>query len=178
MFFALLLAPSIILMNNGGLEATVDVVREFDATRLDWFGGGTLGVVGVISALAWGLGYFGQPHILARFMAADSIKSMPAARRIGMTWMILCLAGSLGVGFFGIAYFANHPEAAGPVDATSERVFIDLQSLLFNPWAAVALLPAVLAAALGRLHRASVTWGEIVGVCGAAGGGCSIKHNT
>src|SRR3546814_20155165 len=86
MFFALLLAPSIILMNNGGFEATVDVVREFDATRLDWFGGGTLGVVGVISALAWGLGYFGQQHILARFMAADSIQGMPAARRMGMTW--------------------------------------------------------------------------------------------
>src|SRR3546814_6476678 len=138
-------------MNNGGFEATVDVVRGVDATRLDWFGGGTLGVVGVISALAWGLGYFGQPHILARFMAADSIKSMPAARRIGMTWMILCLAGSLGVGFFGIAYFANHPEAAGPVDANSERVFIELASLLFNPWVAGVLLSAILAAVMSPL---------------------------
>src|SRR3546814_9912428 len=71
MFFALLLAPSIILMNNGGFEATIDVVREFDASRLDWFGGGAVGLIGVVSALAWGLGYFGQPHILARFMAAE-----------------------------------------------------------------------------------------------------------
>src|SRR5690606_36529348 len=116
MFFALLLAPSIILMNSGGFEAAVGVIREFDASRLDWFGSGTVGLVGVVSALAWGLGYFGQPHILARFMAADRVENIPTARRVGMTWMILCLAGSLGVGFFGIAYFANHPEAAGAVD--------------------------------------------------------------
>src|SRR3546814_6183093 len=76
---------------------------------------------------------------------------MPAARRIGMTWMILCLAGSLGVGFFGIAYFANHPEAAGPVDANSERVFIELASLLFNPWVAGVLLSAILAAVMSTL---------------------------
>src|SRR3546814_10977541 len=120
MFFALLLAPSIILMNNGVFEATVDVVREFDATRLDWFGGGTLRVVGVISALAWGLGYFGQPHILARFLAADPIQRLPAARRIGLTWMILCLAGSLGVGFLGIPHSATPPAPAGPVDETPQ----------------------------------------------------------
>src|SRR3546814_143245 len=151
MFFALLLAPSIILMNNGGFEATIDVVREFDASRLDWFGGGAVGLIGVVSALAWGLGYFGQPHILARFMAADSVKTIPSARRIGMTWMILCLAGSLGVGFFGIAYFANNPGQAGPVDANSERVFIELTSLLFNPWIAGVLLSAILAAVMSTL---------------------------
>src|SRR3546814_10119522 len=79
MFFALLLAPSIILMNNGGFEATIDVVREFDASRLDWFGGGAVGLLGVVSALAWGLGYFGPPHILARFMRSE-------ARRVGKEW--------------------------------------------------------------------------------------------
>src|SRR5690606_9206241 len=146
--FALLLSPSIILMNNGGFEATVVVVRDFDASRLDWFGSGTVGVDGEVSALAWGLGYFGQPLYLARFMAVDSIENMTTARRVGMTWMILCMVGSLGVGFFGIAYFANHPEAAGPVDANSERVFIELASLLFNPWVAGVLLSAILAAVM------------------------------
>src|SRR3546814_689606 len=107
MFFSLLLAQSIFLMNTVGFEATVDVVREFDASRLDWLGGGAVGVIGFVSALAWGLGYFGQPHILARFMAADSVKTIPPARRIGMAWMILSLAGSLGVGFFGIASLAK-----------------------------------------------------------------------
>src|SRR3546814_11191231 len=104
----------------------------------------------VVSALAWGLGYCGQPHILARFMAADSVKTIPPARRIGMAWMILCLAGSLGVGFFGIAYFANHPGQAGPVDANSERMFIELASLLFNTRIAGVLLSGILAAGMSR----------------------------
>jgi sodium/proline symporter len=151
MFFALLLAPSIVVMNNGGFEATVDVVRAFDASRLDWFDGGALGFIGIISLLAWGLGYFGQPHILARFMAADTIHTIKPARRIGMTWMIACLAGAIGVGFFGIAYFANHPEAAPPVLGNAELVFIELAKGLFNPWVAGILLSAILAAVMSTL---------------------------
>jgi sodium/proline symporter len=84
-------------------------------------------------------------------MAADSIKTIPPARWIGMTWMILCLAGSLGVGFFGIAFFANHPAEAGPVNDNAERVFIELASLLFNPWVAGVLLSAILAAVMSTL---------------------------
>ena len=60
--------------------------------------GGTCGAVALISALAWGLGYIRQPHILARFMAADDLATIPKARRIGMAWMILCLAGAVAVG--------------------------------------------------------------------------------
>jgi sodium/proline symporter len=101
--------------------------------------------------MAWGLGYFGQPHILARFMAADSIKSIPAARRIGMTWMVLCLFGAMACGFFGIAYFAVHPDQAGMVKENSERVFIALAENMFNPWIAGILLSAILAAIMSTL---------------------------
>src|SRR3546814_520001 len=150
-FMARVVGPGISVWSIGGVEATIDVVVGFDASRLDGFGGGAGGLSGVGAARAWVLGYFGQPHILARFMAADSVKTIPSARRIGMTWMILCLAGSLGVGFFGIAYFANNPGQAGPVDANSERVFIELASLLFNPWIAGVLLSAILAAVMSTL---------------------------
>ncbi|MFX5918511.1 sodium:proline symporter, partial [Acinetobacter baumannii] len=88
----------------------------------------------------WGLGYFGQPHILARFMAAGSLATIPKARLIGMTWMILCLLGAMAVGFFGNAYYAQHPEQAGPVAENAERVFIALAQQLFNPWVAGVLL--------------------------------------
>src|SRR5690606_17673602 len=88
---------------------------------------------------------------LARFMAADSVKSIPAARRISLTWMILTLAGAVGVRFFGIAYFAAHPEVAGPVGENPERVFIELSKLLFNPWIAGILLSAILAAVMSTL---------------------------
>jgi sodium/proline symporter len=111
----------------------------------------TLGFVGIVSLLAWGLGYFGQPHILARFMAADSLATIPKARRIGMGWMVLCLFGAMAVGFFGNAYFAQHPDQVGPVAENSERVFIQLATVLFNPWVAGVLLSAILAAIMSTL---------------------------
>ena len=93
----------------------------------------------------------GQPHILARFMAAESLAVIPQARRIGMTWMILCLVGAVATGFFGIAYFAQHPEAAGAVTENHERVFMALAETLFNPWVAGVLLSAILAAVMSTL---------------------------
>jgi len=110
-----------------------------------------LSFVAIISLLAWGLGYFGQPHILVRFMAADSIKTIPNARRIGMTWMILTLAGAVAVGFLGTAYFADHPEQAGAVSQNGERVFMELVKILFNPWVAGIILSGVLAAVMSTL---------------------------
>ncbi|MCG7375203.1 sodium/proline symporter PutP [Pseudomonas luteola] len=149
MIFALILAPVMILNATGGLEPAFAAIESVNPAHFDLFKGATF--VGVISLLAWGLGYFGQPHILARFMAADTVKSMRSARRIGMTWMILCLAGAVGVGFFGIAYFAAHPEQAGAVTENPERVFIELAKLLFNPWVAGVLLSAILAAVMSTL---------------------------
>ncbi len=110
-----------------------------------------LSFIAIISLMGWGLGYFGQPHILVRFMAASSVKAIPRARRIGMTWMILCLAGAVAVGFLGIAYFAGHPEQAGPVTENGERVFMELVKILFNPWVAGVILSGVLAAVMSTL---------------------------
>jgi len=149
MIFALILTPIVVMIANGGFDPAMVAIEAVDATNFDMLKGATF--VGVISLLAWGLGYFGQPHILARFMAADSVKSIPAARRISMTWMILTLAGAVAVGFFGIAYFAAHPEVAGPVAENPERVFIELAKLLFNPWIAGILLSAILAAVMSTL---------------------------
>ncbi|WP_446678007.1 sodium:solute symporter family transporter, partial [Stutzerimonas nitrititolerans] len=93
----------------------------------------------------------GQPHILVRFMAADSVSTIPNARRIGMTWMILTLAGAVAVGFLGIAYFADNPSQAGAVTENGERVFMELVKILFNPWVAGVILSGVLAAVMSTL---------------------------
>lgn len=149
MIFALILTPIFVVLSAGGVSDSLVLIEQVNPANLDFFKGAS--VVGIISLLAWGLGYMGQPHILARFMAAESVRTIPAARRIGMTWMILCLVGAMSVGFFGIAYFSQHPEQAGPVAANSERVFIELSSLLFNPWVAGILLSAILAAIMSTL---------------------------
>jgi sodium/proline symporter len=149
MIFALLLAPVVVLLKAGGMSEVIAGVRSVDPKHLDWFRGASW--VGILSLLAWGLGYLGQPHILARFMSASSAKVIPNARRISMTWMVLCLLGAMAVGFFGIAYFAAHPDQAAPVTANRETVFIALSQLLFNPWIAGLLLAAILAAVMSTL---------------------------
>lgn len=149
MFTALVVAPLMVIFSVNGVAQAVDTIRLVNPAHLDMFRG--MSFVGLVSLLAWGLGYFGQPHILVRFMAAESLHTIPRARRIGMTWMILCLAGAVAVGFFGIAYFAAHPDQAAGVNQNAERVFIELSLILFNPWIAGMFLAAVLAAIMSTL---------------------------
>ncbi len=149
MITALLLVPAIVIAADGGIVSSVAVVNEINPLYTDMLR--NLDVVAIISLMAWGLGYFGQPHILVRFMAAKSLEEIKPARRIGMTWMVLCLVGAVAVGFFGIAYFYHHPDQAANVTANSETVFIELSRLLFNPWIAGMLLAAILAAVMSTL---------------------------
>ena len=149
MILALIIAPLMVIYSEGGVSSSLEVIENLQpgATSLM----GNLDLLAILSLAAWGLGYFGQPHILVRFMAAESIKTIPNARRISMTWMILCLLGSVAVGFFGIAYFGTHPEQAAQVTASNETVFIETSRLLFNPWIAGLLLAAILAAVMSTL---------------------------
>ena len=149
MIFALLLTPVMALIALGGPMEALVLIDRSAPEKLQWIGAG--GTIGVISALAWGLGYFGQPHILARFMAAESLKTIPQARRIGMTWMILCLLGAVLCGLLGIAYFQAHPQEATAVAENHELVFIALAGALFNPWIAGVVLSAILAAIMSTL---------------------------
>ncbi|MFZ4832022.1 sodium/proline symporter PutP [Rouxiella sp. Mn2063] len=149
MVFALILTPIIVILAVGGIDTSMLVIHAKNPEYTDMFKG--MNVVAILSLLGWGLGYFGQPHILARFMAADSHRTIRSARRLSMTWMIFCLVGTIAVGFFGIAYFSNNPDQAGTVSQNGERVFIELAKILFNPWIAGILLSAILAAVMSTL---------------------------
>ena len=149
MIFALLLTPIVALLTFSDLSQVnlaLEAARPEASSLM-----GNLSTVTIISLLAWGLGYFGQPHILVRFMAADSVKSIPNARRIGMTWMILCLSGAVAAGYVGIAYFQQNPQFANIVNANPETVFMELTKVLFNPWIAGIVLAAILAAVMSTL---------------------------
>ncbi len=149
MIFALLITPLFVILALGDMGAAMETIAAQDPSNFDMFKG--LSFIAIISLLGWGLGYFGQPHILVRFMAADSVSTIPNARRIGMTWMILTLAGAVAVGFLGIAYFADNPSQAGAVTENGERVFMELVKILFNPWVAGVILSGVLAAVMSTL---------------------------
>ncbi|MFD1037052.1 sodium/proline symporter PutP [Virgibacillus byunsanensis] len=110
-----------------------------------WEAAGPIGMVGIVSALAWGLGYFGQPHILARFMAIRSHKEVRKARLISVALgLVLPLYGALIVGMLGIVTFDQ------PL-ADPEQVFIQLVQVVYTPWIAGFLLAAVLAAIMSTV---------------------------
>ncbi|WP_062512997.1 sodium/proline symporter PutP [Halobacillus sp. KGW1] len=143
MFLALIIIPIVAIQELGGWNETVQAIGNMDTSYLDVYSGVT--VISVVSLLAWGLGYFGQPHIVVRFMGIRSTKDIPKARMIGMGWMIISLFGAIFVGFAGIAYFADAPLA------NSETVFIMFSQVLFNPWVAGFLLAAILSAIMSTV---------------------------
>ncbi|AZB41482.1 sodium/proline symporter PutP [Bacillus sp. FJAT-42376] len=145
MFLALILVPVVALIDLGGLGTTVDQVKAIDPKLFDVFRGTT--VLGIIGFLAWGLGYFGQPHIIVRFMAINSIKELKPARRIGMSWMIVSIVGALMTGLVGIAYVkANQIDLGNP-----ETIFIKFSDVLFHPLITGFLLSAILAAIMSTI---------------------------
>ena len=101
-----------------------------------------ISLLAVISALAWGLGYFGQPHIVIRFMSIRSTKDIPTATFVGISWMVISLIGACFIGILGVAY-ANKFELSLQ---DPEKIFIVMSQLLFNPWITGILLSAILAA--------------------------------
>ncbi|MFT9598318.1 sodium/proline symporter PutP [Mesobacillus sp.] len=146
MLFALLLVPIIGFGKTGGPAETFDTVRAIDPTLLDLFKGTT--VLGIISTAAWGLGYFGQPHIITRFMAITTVKETKSARRIGMGWMIFSLIGTMLTALIGLAYFKQNPDVKLE---NPEAVFIELGQLFFHPLFAGLMLAAVLAAIMSTI---------------------------
>lgn len=146
MFFALLLVPIVGIFLTGGFTKTIDTIREVDPEMLSLVSGAS--TFGIISALAWGLGYFGQPHIIVRFMAIKTVKETKQARRIGIGWMILSILGAGATALIGIAYYQQN-QAATLVD--SEAVFIELGQIIFHPFIAGIMLAAVLAAIMSTI---------------------------
>lgn len=145
MFLALIAVPAVGLYYTGGIGETIDTIKEVDPKMLSLIAGAT--ATGVISNLAWGLGYFGQPHIIVRFMAISSVEETKQARRIGIGWMFLSLFGAIATALVGVAYFKqNNLTLKDP-----ETVFISLGQIFFHPFVAGVMLAAILAAVMSTI---------------------------
>ncbi|KXX93168.1 sodium/proline symporter PutP [Bacillus cereus] len=145
MFIALVLVPIVAFTDVGGVTETFNTIKQVDASHLDMFKGTT--ILGIISFLAWGLGYFGQPHIIVRFMAITSIKDLKTSRRIGIGWMMISIIGAMLTGLIGIAYYAkNNATLQDP-----EMVFVTFSNILFHPYITGFLLSAILASIMSSI---------------------------
>ena len=144
MVVALILMPIVVLTSDGGSATVTEAVRAVDPAFLSLFHG--LTVIGFLSAVTWGLGYFGQPHIIVRFMAVKE-GGVKTARNIGMSWMFVSLIGALGVGILGRA----HVEINNLTLDDPETIFILLADTLFHPLITGFLLAALLAAIMSTI---------------------------
>lgn len=140
---ALAIVPIIAFADLGGTSGAGAALAEQSEYMLAWFRdastGETLSVIGIVSSLAWGLGYFGQPHILARFAAIRSEDDIPAARTIAVSWTAIALISSIAVGLLGVGFVSREL-------GDGETVFMVMVNLIFHPVIAGILLAAILAA--------------------------------
>lgn len=140
MMLALIVIPTSMVYHLGGFSEAFRIVAEVKPTALSMAETG--GVIGLISTMSWGLGYFGQPHILVRFMSIRSVKDIPTATFVGIAWMSISLIGACLLGVLGIAYVSHFNLSL----SDPEKIFIVMSQVLFNPWVAGILLSAILAA--------------------------------
>jgi len=147
MLLALVCVPVLVISQAGGLDEFTAQINLKNPQLLNVFtdiNGNALGWLAIVSAMGWGLGYFGQPHILARFMAIRSAAETGKATSIGVTWAFLCYLLAILVGLSGVAYLPD-------VIPDSEKVFIALTGLIFHPLIAGILLAAILAAIMSTV---------------------------
>jgi len=145
MVFAIVIVPALTYHTVGGVEAIKEAIvsKGISASLIPQ--GEKLPVLAVISTMAWGLGYFGQPHILVRFMSVKSLRKLSKSMAIAIIWVFLSLGGAVTVGFIGIAMFDN---LSG---GEEEKVFIYMIRKLFNPWFGGILLAAIFSAIMSTI---------------------------
>ncbi|WP_051259455.1 sodium/proline symporter PutP [Schaalia suimastitidis] len=147
MLFALVTVPIAGIIALGGLDKVTDGILATNPMLLSPISGGT--TIGIISALAWGLGYFGQPHIIVRYMALRSPAEAKQARRIGIGWMLLSIIGAGGTALVAVAL--HHAGIINVAEGQHESVFILSGQALFPTFIAGFMLAAILAAIMSTI---------------------------
>lgn len=145
MFFALIIVPGYALVELGGFHSVIPALNQVDPHFLDFFqatgSAGSIAIIAIISNLAWGLGYCGQPHILVRFMAINNPDELKSSRRIACGWVAVTLVAAILAGTLGRIYFQD-------MLLDNERVFMLMVDKLFPAAVAGIFLAAILASSM------------------------------
>jgi sodium/proline symporter len=145
MVLALTVVPSVAYFKVGGIGEirAAMAFKEISSSLIPR--GDKFPLLAIISAAAWGLGYFGQPHILARFMSAKSARKLRESMTIAIVWVALSLMGAVVIGLIGIGMFDNL------TDGKEEKVFIYMINRVMHPWLAGIMLAAILSAIMSTI---------------------------
>lgn len=143
MVAAIVLVPAMAINSMGGSESVIELIRV-GGRSLSPVGAG-ITVTAIISTMAWGLGYFGQPHILARFMGIEKPENLPRSMTIALIWVAVSLSGAVAVGLIAVAMFP------GLTGGEEEKVFIYMIEKTFSPWVGGVMLAAILSAIMSTI---------------------------
>lgn len=156
MLFAAVITGLIIVFALGGPADAIAKVSEFsqkaisgefgEAMKAKFIGNQSYSGMSIASALAWGLGYFGMPHILVRFMSVRSEADIKKSRIVATTWVILAFIFALVIGAFGTAFLLQNGQILE--GANNEKVFSNSIQVIFPAFIAGIFTCGILAAAM------------------------------
>ena len=146
MVLALIVVPAVAYVKVGGMVAIGEAMTLKGISTSLLPAGGTAGLLAIVSTMAWGLGYFGQPHILTRFMSVKSIRKLPESMTIAIVWVFISLSGAVIVGFIGIGMFDNLA-----AEGEHEKVFIYMIEEVMHSGLAGIMLAAILSAIMSTI---------------------------
>lgn len=146
MTIALIIVLVFGISKAGGMNAVIDNAQNlsgylnlFQGYNAEANAAGTFSALSVVSTLAWGLGYFGMPHILLRFMAIENPSKIKLSRRVASVWVVISMAIAVLIGVVGLAMLSNH--SLKPFD-DSETIIIQISTLLSSSG---SVIPALIA---------------------------------
>ena len=167
MFVAIVLVPAIVVCNAGGFAATVDGLNQINAHLQSLFTtayefveptegaaktlvpcGAAAGFIGLASCMAWGLGYFGMPHILVRFMSIDNPAEVKGSRRIAMSWVTISLAAATVIGLVFHLYLKQKGITLADVGNDPEKCFMVMINGIFHDGVIVRIFAGILLSAI------------------------------
>ena len=143
---AVILVPALALSASGGWVAVQAAasLKNVSLELIPDFSGATILLILNVS-VGWGFGYFGQPHIINKFMAISDPKDLNKSKWISFVWQTLALGCSVGIGIVGLAYFFG----TTPLD--EELIFVDMVTNLFHPYFGGLILCSILAATISTI---------------------------
>ncbi len=152
MFIAIVLVPAVVVCQAGGFAATVDGLNEINPYLQSLFTSATTGkatgFIGLASCMAWGLGYFGMPHILVRFMSIDNPAEVKGSRRIAMSWVTISLLAATVIGLVFHLYLKQRGLTLAQVGGDPEKMFMVMINGIFANGFLVRVFAGILLSAI------------------------------
>lgn len=145
LLFVILIVPWTVFQHVGSISSIESAAHQNNISLNLFPNNDFLGVLTmVLLAMSWGLGYFGMPHVITKFMGIKNVNEINKSKWFGMTWQMFALGGALMVGLLAIPFFNG-------ISVEPQMIFIEMSRKLFHPLTAGFILCAVLGASLSTM---------------------------